>query len=139
MTRKGEMTTMKNMKKNVIGGIIAVILFGGGLFLGGNVLGSNDWTTSVISSATTTISKAGENKAKELAANTNIGEQMKQVLAPEIEAQQKELERLLEDYYQMKLNGLTDTAEYKQVEEHIAKIRQTLYTRYKQQIDAIFE
>lgn len=129
---------MKNKKKVLIGGILAVIIFGAGLF-GGKVFGNSSWSTTVINSANATLAKTGSEKAKELAANTNLSREMQALFQSEIEAQQRELEQLLEEYYRMRLEGLADTSEYKEVGDRIEAIKRTLVNRYKSEIDAIFE
>lgn len=64
---------------------------------------------------------------------------MKESLSPEIQAQQDELQRLLEEYYQMKVDGLESTAEYKELENQIEIIKQDVLTRYKSEIDSAFD
>ncbi|MGG0667830.1 hypothetical protein ABE073_04790 [Lederbergia citrisecunda] len=129
---------MKNKKKVLIGGILAVSIFSVGLF-GGTALGNSSWSTSVVNSANSLLVKAGQDKTKQLATTTDVGKQMQQLMQPEIEAQQRELERLLEEYYQMKLAGLTETDEFKAVEGQIDAIKRALLNRYKNEIDSIFE
>ena len=64
--------------------------------------------------------------------------QMKTVLDPKIAEEQAELERLLEEYYRMKVEGLTDSPEFKKVEADIEKIRQNAYNRFTKEIDTLF-
>lgn len=130
---------MKITKKKVLAGILAASIFTVGMFAGNTALGNSSWSTSIVNTANATLVKTGSDKIKELATGTNIDAEMKNLMQPEIESQQSELERLLEEYYQMKLDGLTDTPEFKEVEGRIEAIRQALFDRYKSEIDAIFE
>lgn len=126
------------IKKKVIGGILAVTIFGAGLF-GGKALGNSSWSTSALNKANADLVKTGKAKTDELASKTDLNKQMQTLIQPEIEAQQAELARLLEEYYLMKLDGLTETAEYKDIEKRISDIKNALLSRYKDQIDTIFE
>lgn len=125
---------MKIKKVAIMTGVLGATILGG-FYTGANV----DWQTEVVNDASAKIGKAGFDKKEELLNNNSIGDQMKSVLAPTIEEEQKELERLLEEYYQMKIQGLTDTPEFLALEKQIEQIRLSVLNRYKKEIDAAFE
>ena len=76
-------------------------------------------------------------KTEELAKQDLTG-QIKTVLNPKIAEEQAELERLLEEYYRLKVLGLENSPEFKKVESDIEKIRTNAYNRFKADIDAMF-
>lgn len=127
------------MKKKFLFGGLGVVLLAGAFLAGSYVNGAADWKSEVINSANTELGRAGYNKKQELLNDPNaITNGMKNALLPEIEAQQKELERLLEEYYQLKLKGLTSSDQFKDIEKRIAEIRQSIFERYKKEIDQAF-
>lgn len=129
---------MKKITKVIIGTGLVVTLSIGGLFANNKYGASDSWVNQIISQAGDDMALTGFNKTEELLSDGSITGQMKIMLDPEIAAQQKELERLLEEYYRMKIEGLTDTEEYKAVEEQIARIKETTLNHYKKEIDAAF-
>jgi hypothetical protein len=64
---------------------------------------------------------------------------MKVALDPKIAEEQAALEKLLEDYYQMKLNNLENTPEYEALENQIEGLKLTIFNRYTKEIDLMFE
>lgn len=128
---------MKNTKKVLfVVGLLLVFLIGG-MFAGSKIGANTNWTNEVVSLANKQLGQAGFAKKEELK-NTDITGEMKQMLDPKIAEEQAALEKLLEEYYQMKLAGLEDTPEFRKVEADIEKIRLDVFNRYKGEIDALF-
>ena len=130
---------MKKFKKIAIITALALGVSAGALFTGVKIGASNiNWVDQIIRQANSGMAQTAANKTEQLLADDSISGQMKIMLDPEIEAQEKELERLLEEYYRMKLDGLTDTDEFKAVQDRIGQIKQTTLEYYKKEIDAAF-
>jgi hypothetical protein len=55
-----------------------------------------------------------------------------------VDQQKADLEKLLDQYYQMKLDGLEGTQAYKDLEAQIAAIKQSVYDRYTKEIVQVF-
>jgi hypothetical protein len=126
------------MKKKimVIGGSMLVL---GGVFFAGNFVGAGtDWKTNAINQANSDMGAAAYQKKTELieGADTDIQETVIEELS--IEDRQAELQRLLDEYYQMKLDGLTGSESFKQLEVQIQAIQQSILDRYKKEIDTVF-
>jgi hypothetical protein len=120
--------------------VVGVTLALGGIFAIGSAVGAtSDWKNEVVIEASRQIGGAGFEKKEEILTNADIGSQMKQVLQPTIQQQEDELARLLEEYYNMKLQGLQDTPEFKEIEQQIEQIKVNVYERYRKEIDDAFE
>jgi len=126
------------MKKKLLIALLAVAVLIGTFFIGSKIGATTSWTTEVISQASRDIGGTGFDKKNELIANTDITSQMKTALEPKIAEEQAELERLLEEYYQLKIAGLTDTDEFREVEAEIEFITEAIFERYRKEIDAVF-
>jgi len=127
----------QKIKVLIVVGILAVILAVVTPVLS-STSATSSWTNEVITDADITLQKAGY-QIKENLVNQDVTEQMKQALNPLIESEIAELERLLESYYQMQLENLTDTPEYLAVQERIKVIRNQVAERFKKEIDKAFE
>ena len=93
----------------------------------------------VIQNATSILTSTAEDKKDELLSDSsNISDAMKNALNPQIAEEQQELERLLEEYYQMKVAGLTDTQEFYNIRAQITYIKEKNLKLYKKEIDAYF-
>ena len=127
------------MKKKV--GIIltVLVLVSGAFYVGNNTKATFSWDTEAVNEANKELGATGFNKKTEIVENADIAGEMLAVLDPKIEAEKAELERLLEEYYQMKLDGLTEGEEFKALEARISTIRDNIYNRYTSEIDALFE
>ena len=108
------------------------------MFIGDKYGASNSWGIDIINQAGVDLNSTAKDKTGELLKSNSISDQMRSILSPEIEAQQAELERLLEEYYQLKIQGLTGTAEFKDIQLKIQQTRTTMLNRYKKEIDAAF-
>ena len=131
---------MKKMTKGIIVGVVSLGLFAAGSIVGvvTNADGKN-WTDDVIQSATSILTSTAEDKKDELLSDSsNISDAMKNALNPQIAEEQQELERLLEEYYQMKVAGLTDTQEFYNIRAQITYIKEKNLKLYKKEIDAYF-
>lgn len=128
---------MKNAKKTVIIVVVALAILSLGLFTGSKMGATSSWTNEIVTIAGQQINAAGFNKKEELK-DKDIAGGIKEALDPKIAEEQAELERLLEEYYQLKLAGLTETPEFKKVETDIEKIRLNAFNRYKAEIDLLF-
>lgn len=127
------------MKKKVsVLFVIAVLaLLIGGLFVGTKIGASTGWSNELATFANSELGATGFQKKEEILDN-NITEEMKDVLDPKITAEQAALEKMLDDYYRMKLAGLQDTPEYKALEKQIEGLKLTIFNRYKADIDKMF-
>lgn len=128
---------MINKKKVAITVVLVFVLLFGGLFVGSKIGANSSWTSEIATLANQKINAAGFAKKEELK-NSDITEQMKMMLDPKIAEEQAELERLLEEYYQMKLAGMESSPEFKKLEADIEKIRLNSFNRYKAELDLLF-
>ena len=125
---------MKKSVKVIIAGVILT-----GTFITGGIATSatNSWTATVENEANTRISKAGYDTKEELLNQSEaLPEVMVEKADPYIEDYEKELEKMLEEYYKMKVDGLTDTQAFKDIEKRMDEIKTTIFNRYKKDIDA---
>ncbi|WP_226087488.1 hypothetical protein [Mesobacillus sp. S13] len=128
------------MKKT--GKIAGVILGVGIVFAAGTFTGATtDWFSNAVNTANSTIGKAGFDKKTELIANSDadINVKIVQEIGVKIDAEEVELQALLDEYYQMRLDGLTESQRYQDLEAQIDAITNNVYERYKQEIDAVFD
>lgn len=98
----------------------------------------SSWDNEVLTEANSDIGKAGYNKKEELVKKP-LDDSIKESFNPLIEEEKADLERMLEEYYNLRLQGLTDTEEYRVLEEKIKQLKQGIFDRYKAEIDSIFE
>lgn len=128
---------MINKKKVALTAALVFVLLFGGLFVGSKIGANSSWTSEIATFANQQINAAGFAKKEELK-NSDITESMKVMLDPKIAEEQAELERLLEEYYKMKLAGLESSPEFKKLESDIEVIRKNSYNRYIKEIDLLF-
>lgn len=129
---------MKMKFKLLVIGLFALVLVLGGLLVGSKYGASTSWTNEVASQANIDLGKAGYAKKEEILAR-DITADMADVLDPKIAEEQAILESLLDEYYQMKIDGLVGTADYAALEVEIERIRNSILARYQVEIDAMFE
>jgi hypothetical protein len=135
---------MKMNKKvlKVSGLVLAGALVFGGGFFGRDIVthATDDWQTNAINNANSTLGAAGYDKKNALinGATADISNKTQQDLGAEVDQQKADLEKLLDEYYQMKLNGLEGTQAYKDIESQIAAIKESIYQRYTAEIDKVF-
>lgn len=128
---------MINKKKVVLTAVLVLVLLFGGLFIGSKIGANSSWTSEIATFANQQINAAGFAKKEELK-NSDITAEMKMMLDPKIAEEQAELERLLEEYYKMKLAGMESSPEFKKLEADIEIIRKNSYNRYIKEIDTLF-
>lgn len=118
--------------------ILAIILIVVSPVLSNTTQAGSDWTNEALTEANVSIGKAGYNKKTELL-ERDIDEEVKKTLNPIIDQEIADLEKMLEDFYHLKLEGLTDTVEYQNLQEQIKTLKQSIFDRYSREIEAIFE
>jgi hypothetical protein len=128
---------MKNHKKIIVIGIGLVSIFAIGTYTGAN----SSWFTTAINDANSKISQAGWDKKEEIIIKSaeEIDQKVQESIGFEIDTQSAELQKMLEDYYQMRLDGLENSPEYLELERQIEEIKNGAYDRFKLEIDAIFD
>jgi hypothetical protein len=127
---------LKNLKKKIgIGlGVVAV-------FALGNVTGaSTDLFTNAENQAYSDMLNVANDVKSDIAdsASTDIETTLNTEIEATVQSSEDELRRLLEQYYQMKLDSLDDSPEFKQLEERIQQTMLNVSGSFKEQIDAIF-
>jgi peptidoglycan hydrolase CwlO-like protein len=130
------------MNKKVVLGIGASVL-GLSLAFGGGIVATHattDWKTDAINSANSNLGATGYNEKTKLvnSASTDINNRVQDEIGKDVQDQQAQLQALLDQYYQDKLNGITDTAEFKDLEAQIVQIKENILARYKTDIDNAF-
>jgi hypothetical protein len=132
-----------NKKVLKVSGVVLVgaLVFGGGFFA--NQVKTNattDWKTDATNAANSALGQSGYNEKEKLksSAPNDINNVVQNKINAEVQAQQADLQNLLDQYYQDKLNGLTDTAEFKSLEAQIVQIKENIKDRYTAEIDQVF-
>lgn len=118
--------------------LAAMVLVLGGLFTGSQFGASTSWTNELTSKANADLGRAGYDKKEEILGK-DITAEMAKVLDPKIAEEQAELERMLEEYYRMRLNGLAQGSEYDELVTRIEGLRISIYNRYTKEIDLMFQ
>jgi molecular chaperone GrpE (heat shock protein) len=128
---------MKNHKKKIVTGIGLVSIFAVGTYTGAN----SSWFTTAINDANSKISQAGWDKKEEIIIKSpeDINKKVQELTGAEIDTKSAELQKMLEDYYQLRLSGLENSPEYLELEKQIEEIKNFSYERFKAEIDAIFD
>lgn len=117
------------------------VVFGAGSMFGGNdTSASGDWVTNGINAAYSEMITTANEVTNGLTATveTDANAKVNKAIAQTVEEKQSELDRLLKEYYQMKLDGLTETEQFLQLEGQIEAIQQDLLNTFKQRIDEEF-
>lgn len=118
-------------------GILSVATIGG--YFGASATTGN-WKTDVINDSYSGFLDVASSKVNSLTQDIDgdIDKKVQSEIGSTVDNQEKELQRLLDEYYQLKLDGFADTDEFKELEEKIKTIRQNVYESYKKQIDDAF-
>ena len=123
--------------------IVGALALAGGVFAAGSLFSgsfgaSGDWQTNAINTANSTMGSAAYNKKTELieGADEDINATVLEELS--LEERQLELQRLLDEYYNLKLQGFTGSDEFKALEAQIQLIQDDILNRYKTEIDNVF-
>lgn len=126
------------IKKVLIFVAAGVVLVGGGVFFGSTQSGaSSSWINELTSKANTELGQAGYAKKEEIL-DKDLTAEMAVVLDPKIAEEEAALEKMLEEYYQLKLQGLQESAQFAELEAKIETIRISIFNRYKTEVDAMF-
>lgn len=119
-------------------GVVSLIGLGGvfgasasGLSFQDNVV--NNAYSDLLDTASSTVNKLTGN------VDSDIQNKTQEQIQSSVDQQQKELEQLLDEYYQMKLDNATDTKQFKDLEERIKQVKESVAEAYKQRIDEAFE
>lgn len=128
------------MKKILIIG--GALLVAGGVFAAGSITGKagSTWATSAENTAYSELLGTGNSTKDELVSgiNSDVNTKINTAIQGTVDEQQLELERLMKEYYQMKLDGLTLTPEFLALEDKINQIQQNVLASFKTQIDQEF-
>lgn len=128
----------KHFKKIAVGGALTIGLSLLVLMLITNtniVKATSNWKDSLINKANMDIAITGQETVDELLAkDISIGNP--EDLNSYIREQEALLDRLLREYYDAKLSGLTNESDLNALKAQIANIRANLLIEYKSQIDA---
>lgn len=125
------------MKNLIIIILSAIILFTAGTFTGASV---NSWQDQLSISAADEINQAGLTKTNELTTDVqaNIGNKVMQKVDPIIEAKKLELEAQIQDYFNSKVDNITESQAYMDAVADLDRIQTNLLANYKTKIDQAF-
>lgn len=131
------------MKKVTKAGLIVAglgLVFVAGSFTGKNTGANGDWVTTGINNAYSELITTANEVSNALTSNVedDANAKVQAEIQQSVDEKQAELEKLLEEYYQMKLDGLTETEQFLQLESQVAAIQQDLLNTFKQRIDEEF-
>jgi predicted nucleic acid-binding Zn-ribbon protein len=133
---------MKINKKvilSVVGGIVGLgLAFGGGSYY---THATDDWQTTAENNASTQLDKAAKDKTTSLSqsVDSDINSAVSSKLSDQIAQQQAELQSLLQQYYDARISGITDSQKFKDLESRIQTLQNNLLGEYKGQIDQMFD
>jgi hypothetical protein len=128
------------MKKPVK--VAAVILGLGVVFAAGTFTGNAnlDWSQNAQNRAYSELLETRNEVVGELLDDTatDITQTLDGEVTSTVDANAEELRRLMEEYYRMKLEGLSDTPEFRALEQKIEELMLGVYGSYKTQVDNAF-
>ena len=130
----------KHYKKFVVGGLLTIILSLSVLLLitNTNIVGAaSGWKDSIINKANMDIAITGQETVDELLAK-EIKNTSEEDMLNFIDEQEALLDQLLREYYDAKLNGLSNGVDISSLKKQIDNIRANLMVEYKRQIDEEF-
>lgn len=126
------------IKKVLAASVVGIVLLAGGVFLGSSQSGaSSSWINELTSKANTELGQAGYAKKEEIL-DKDLTAEMAAVLDPKIAEEEAELEAMLQEYYELKLQGLSEGTEFKALEAKIETLKISIFNRYKTEVDAMF-
>jgi hypothetical protein len=132
---------MKKSIKILLGTTLALGVFTTGFF-GKEIYthASGDWSTNAENTAYSELIGTANTTKNDLVSNidSDVSNKINTAIAGTVDEQQAELQKLLDQYYQMKLNGLTSTPEYLALDKKIKDIQASVLAAFKQQIDQEF-
>jgi hypothetical protein len=128
------------MKKTVK--VAAVILGLGVVFAVGNLTSnaSLDWKQNAENRAFNALLDARDEIQGDILDNTasDIDTTIQDGISDTVDTSADELKRLMEEYYRMKLEGLTDSPEFTALETKIDTLMMNVYGGYKTEVDKAF-
>lgn len=128
------------MKKKVALLVAALVLafLIGGILTGSKTGASTGWTNELTSEVNKQLGAVGFEKKEEIL-QSDITAEMKEAIDPKITEEEAELKRMLDEYFELKLQGLENSPEFAALELKIEQIRDSIFTRYKIEIDTMFD
>lgn len=133
------------MKKGIKIGVSVVAglgIFSAGLFGKDAVktLAGSDWISSAQNNAYSELLTTANQKQDEIVKNidSDVSEKVNSAIGNTVDEQQAELQRLLDEYYKMKLDGLENTPEFQSLEQKIKDIQSSVLAAFKEKIDQEF-
>jgi hypothetical protein len=128
------------MKKPVK--VAAVILGLGVVFAVGNLTGnaSLDWKQNAENRAYNALLETRNEVQDEIldGTATDINNTIEVGISDTVETSADELKRLMEEYYRLRLEGITDSPEYRDLEKRIETLMNSIYGSYKTEVDKVF-
>jgi DNA-binding ferritin-like protein (Dps family) len=128
------------MKKTVK--VAAVILGLGVVFAAGTFTGnaSLNWKQNAENRAFNELLEVRNETQAEILDDTatDITTTIDNGITDTVDTTADELKRLMEEYYRMKLEGLTDSPEFKDLEARIETLMNNIYGSYKTEVDKVF-
>jgi hypothetical protein len=129
------------MKKTVK--VAAVILGLGVVFAAGTFTGnaSLDWSQNAQNRAYNELLDTKREVVGELLDDTagDITQTLDSEVTSTVDTSADELKRLMEEYYSLRLQGLTDSPRFKELEQKIDEIMMNVYGGYKTEVDNAFK
>ena len=104
----------------------------------GEVDANNSWTNQAINNAYSDMLDTAHETNEELA-KIDVNSHILATFEPKIKTEQELLAEMLEEYYQLQLNNLTETDRYKQLEKQIEELKVSIFNSFKSEIDKMFE
>jgi hypothetical protein len=129
---------MKKFAKIGLGVLATGVVFGAGLLASDYTKATTDWKTNAINQANSSMGESAYNEKSKLISGADADIQSTVIEKLSIEDRQKELQRLLDEYYDLKIQGLTGSQSFKDLEAQINAIQSDILTRYKKEIDQVF-
>ena len=129
---------MKKSIKVTLGAVVLTGVFTLGVFTSSKIDAATSWSSSVLNNANAKLGKAGYEKTQQILAR-DIGQAVIGEFDDTLSEEERQLELLLEEYYRLKVAGLTDGEEFKNIENQIGTVREQIFNRYKGDIDKLFK
>lgn len=118
-------------------GIFSVGFFGKDIVTHAGSSWSADAQNAAYSELLTTASTETNKLTKDTSADIN--NTINGAIQDTVDQQQAELQKLLDEYYNLKLQGMTSSDEFKQLEQQIKDIQASVLEAYKKHIDEAFD
>jgi hypothetical protein len=132
---------MKKTVKIALGATLTLGVFSAGLLSKDIVTkASSDWASTAQNIAYSDLLGTANSTKNDLVSNigADINNKINTAIQGTVDQQQADLERLMKEYYNIRLNGMTDTPEFKTLEQKIKDLQASVLTAFKTQIDQEF-